>query len=240
MRKRLIAVIMACAMSVSAGMVPVWADEEPIYWEFVTDGTEGLPAETAAHHYDFVLDRTITNKTKEFAVVYDNSGAVVNPEYENASLIIKANGKILFQKKCTTPEGLTVGNMDVQIPKQKTGTKIQIYLQSQSWKSNVKTMKVKNINTLLLSNRTDKIKKPQLTHKGYRDYIKAIKGQSLVISNGKRIVKTIKFKEDNPAYDITNLLINNRWNSELFLYIKQGKKYSKGYVYFPLEIAIAE
>ena len=55
MRKRLIAVIMACAMSVSAGMVPVWADEEPIYWEFVTDGTEGLPVETAAHHYDFVL-----------------------------------------------------------------------------------------------------------------------------------------------------------------------------------------
>ena len=130
--------------------------------------------------------------------------------------------------------------MDVQIPKQKTGTKIQIYLQSQSWKSNVKTMKVKNINMLLLSNRTDKIKKPQLTHKGYRDYIKGIKGQSLVISNGKRIVKTIKFKEDNPAYDITNLLINNRWNSELFLYIKQGKKYSKGYVYFPLEIAISE
>lgn len=106
MRKRLIAVIMACAMSVSAGMVPVWADEEPIYWEFVTDGTEGLPVETAAHHYDFVLDRTITNKTEKFCVVYDNSGAVINPEYENASLIIKANGKILFQKKCTTRKGL--------------------------------------------------------------------------------------------------------------------------------------
>lgn len=240
MKKRLVAVIMACTMSVSAGMVPVWADEEPVYWEFVTDGTEVLPAETAAHHYDFVLDRTITDKTKEFAVVYDNSGAVVNPEYENASLIIKANGKILFQKKCTTQEGLTVGNMDVQIPKQKAGTKIQIYLQNQDWKSNVKTIKVKNINTMLLSDRTDKIKKPQLIHTGYRDYIKAKKGQSLVISNGKKILKTIKFKEDNPKYDITKILVDYQMRSELFLYIKQGKKYSKGYVYLPLGIQIAE
>ena len=240
MKKRLVAVIMACTMSVSAGMVPVLADEEPVYWEFVTDGTEVLPAETAAHHYDFVLDRTITDKTKEFAVVYDNSGAVVNPEYENASLIIKANGKILFQKKCTTQEGLTVGNMDVQIPKQKAGTKIQIYLQNQDWKSNVKTIKVKNINTMLLSDRTDKIKKPQLIHTGYRDYIKAKKGQSLVISNGKKILKTIKFKEDNPKYDITKILVDYQMRSELFLYIKQGKKYSKGYVYLPLGIQIAE
>lgn len=240
MKKRLVAVIMACTMSVSAGMVPVLADEEPVYWEFVTDGTEVLPAETAAHHYDFVLDRTITDKTKEFAVVYDNSGAVVNPEYENASLIIKANGKILFQKKCTTQEGLTVGNMDVQIPKQKAGTKIQIYLQNQDWKSNVKTIKVKNINKMLLSDRTDKIKKPQLIHTGYRDYIKAKKGQSLVISNGKKILKTIKFKEDNPKYDITKILVDYQMRSELFLYIKQGKKYSKGYVYLPLGIQIAE
>lgn len=240
MKKRLVAVIMACTMSVSAGMVPVWADEETVYWEVVTDGTEVLPAETAAHHYDFVLDRTITDKTKEFAVVYDNSGAVINPEYENASLVIKANGKILFQKKCTTQEGFTVGNMDVQIPKQKAGTKIQIYLQSQNWKSNVKTIKVKNINTMLLSNRTDKIKKPQLTHTGYRDYIKAKKGQSLVITNGKKILKTIKFKEDNPKYDITKILIDYQMRNELFLYIKQGKKYSKGYVYLPLGIQIAE
>ena len=185
MQKRLITVIMVCVMSVSTGTVSVLAmDEEPVYWEFESDGVEVSPAETAAHHYDFVLDRTITNKTREFVVVYDNSGAVINPEYENASLLIKANGKILFQKKCTTPTGLTVGNMDVKIPKQKAGTKIQIYLQSQNWKSNVKTIKVKNINTLLLSNRTDKIKKPQLTHTGYRDYIKAKKGQSLVVSNG--------------------------------------------------------
>ena len=167
MQKRLITVIMVCAMSVSTGTVSVLAmDEEPVYWELESDGAEVSPAETAAHHYDFVLDRTITNKTKEFAVVYDNSGAVINPEYENASLLIKADGKILFQKKCTTPTGLTVGNMDVKIPKQKAGTKIQIYLQSQNWKSNVKTIKVKNINTLLLSNRIDKIKKPQLTHTG--------------------------------------------------------------------------
>ena len=163
MQKRLITVIMVCAMSVSTGTVSVLAmDEEPVYWELESDGAEVSPAETAAHHYDFVLDRTITNKTKEFAVVYDNSGAVINPEYENASLLIKADGKILFQKKCTTPTGLTVGNMDVKIPKQKAGTKIQIYLQSQNWKSNVKTIKVKNINTLLLSNRIDKIKKPPI------------------------------------------------------------------------------
>ena len=241
MQKRLITVIMVCAMSVSTGTVSVLAmDEEPVYWELESDGAEVSPAETAAHHYDFVLDRKITNKTKEFAVVYDNSGAVINPEYENASLLIKADGKILFQKKCTTPTGLTVGNMDVKIPKQKAGTKIQIYLQSQNWKSNVKTIKVKNINTLLLSNRIDKIKKPQLTHTGYRDYIKAKKGQSLVVSNGKKIVKTIKFKEDNLAYDVTDILMEYQRKSELFLYIKQGKKYSKGYVYFPLAIDIAE
>ena len=137
MQKRLITVIMVCAMSVSTGTVSVLAmDEEPVYWELESDGAEVSPAETAAHHYDFVLDRTITNKTKEFAVVYDNSGAVINPEYENASLLIKVDGKILFQKKCTTPTGLTVGNMDVKIPKQKAGTKIQIYLQSQNWKQN--------------------------------------------------------------------------------------------------------
>lgn len=240
MRKRLFAVIISCAMSVSAGMVPVMANEMPVFSEIVSSEAEVLQEGTATHHYDFLLDRTITNTTKEFCVVYDNSGAVINPEYKDASLIIKANGKILFQKKCTTQKGLTVGNMNIKIPKQKSGTKIQIYLQSQNWKSNVKTIKVKSINSMLLSNRTNKIKKPQLTHKKYRDYIKAKKGQSLVISNGKKIIKTIKFNEDNAAYDITDILMDYQMRSELFLYIKQGKEYSKEYIYLPLSISIME
>lgn len=240
MRKRLIAVIMACTMSISAGMVSAWAEEEPVYWELVSDGAEVLAAETAAHQYDFVLDRTITNTTKKFFVVFDNSGAIINPEYKDASLIVEADGKILFQRKCTTKGEITEGNMDVEIPKQKAGTKIQIYLRSKNWKSNVKTIKVKSVNKLLLSNRTDKIKKPQLTQTGYRTCIKAKKGQSLVISNGKKILKTIKFSEDNPKYDITEIMDHYQQRSELFLYIKQGKKYSKGYVFLPWSIAIAE
>lgn len=241
MRKRLLAVIMACAMSASAGVVPVLgADEEPVYWEFGDDDVEVSAAETAAHQYDFVLDRTITNTTKEFFVVFDNSGAVINPEYKGASLVVKADGKIIFEKKCVTKGDITEGNMDVKIPKQKAGTKIQIYLQSKNWKSNVKTITVKSVNKLLLSNRTDKIKKPQLTQTGYKTCVKAKKGQSLVISNGKKILKTIKFTEDDPAYDITEIIDHYQQRSELFLYTKQGKKYSKGYVFLPLSIAIAE
>lgn len=240
MRKRLIAVIMACVMSVSGGMASVMAEEEPVYWELASDEVEVLPAETAAHQYDFVLDRTITNTTKKFFVVFDNSGAMVNPEYKDASLIVEADGKILFQRKCTTKGEITEGNMDVEIPKQKAGAKILIYLRSKNWKSNVKTIKIKSVNKLLLSNRTDKIKKPQLTQTGYRTCIKAKKGQSLVISNGKKILKTIKFTENDPVYDITELVDHYQQRSELFLYIKQGKKYSKGYVFLPLSIAIAE
>lgn len=240
MRKRLIAVIMTCVVSVSGGMVSVMAEEEPVYWELVSDEAEVLPAETAAHQYDFVLDRTITNTTKEFFVVFDNSGAVINPEYKGASLVVKADGKIIFEKKCVTKGDITEGNMDVKIPKQKAGTKIQIYLQSKNWKSNVKTITVKSVNKLLLSNRTDKIKKPQLTQTGYKTCVKAKKGQSLVISNGKKILKTIKFTEDAQAYDITEIIDHYQQRSELFLYTKQGKKYSKGYVFLPLSIAIAE
>ena len=47
-------------------------------------------------------------------------------------------------------------------------------------------------------------------------------------------------EKDNPAYDVTDILMEYQRKSELFLHIKQGKKYSKGYVYFPLTIDIAE
>lgn len=237
MRKRIAAVMLACMMSVSAGTITAAAEEQISPYEVASCETE--VSQSSRYEYNFVLDRTITDKTTELLVVYDNSGCVVNPEYKNASLVLKADGKILFQKKCTT-HGLTVGNMYVKIPKQKAGTKIQIYLQSKTWKSNVRTVTVKNINTLLLTERTDRINKPELTQTGYKTYVKARKGQSLVISNGKKIVKTIRFKENNNKYDITEVLNRYQERSELFLYTKQDKKYSKGYIFLPLSIAIAE
>ena len=77
------------------------------------------------HHYDFVLDRTITNKTEKFCVVYDNSGAVINPDYEHASLIIKANGKLMVS--CDTT---IISGTDVEITLEKSkrkGESFKIY-----------------------------------------------------------------------------------------------------------------
>lgn len=194
-------------------------------------------AKSNEYTYSFELDRSITNVTSEFFVIYDNSGCVINPEYKNASLFITANEKTLYQQKCTK-NNITVGFMDVKIPKQKAGTKIRIYLEGPGFKSNVRSIRVKDINSILPGRRTKKVSAPKLITKNNNTYIRAKKGQTIVVRNSKKVVKTIPIA--NKTYINLGILDKYREKRELYVYAKYGKNYSKKYLVLPRIICINE
>lgn len=174
------------------------------------------------HH--FIIDRTITSETTKFDVMYENY-ALEFHNYKDKELYVTRNGKVLFRKNCG---GL--GYMTVKIKKQPVGSVLKIYLKSKEGISNVKSIKVKKINSIIKEKKSSKIKAPTVKSKyGYR-YIKAKKGDVVIIRNHKgKIIKKLKFSRSGSK---KLHLTNYEEKGELYIYKVQGKKRSN-YVLIP-------
>lgn len=184
--------------------------------------------------YIFQLDRTVTNKTTEFEVVFANYGHVTSPEYAGARLCVESGNKIIFSKKCDTD-----GYMKVKIPAQRTGSVLKIYLKDTDSVSNIKTLKVKKLNSILKVKAGKSVRAPKVSINKKGNYcVYARKGDRLVVKNAKgKTVKTVRYTKTGRK-NIPKLSRLSE-KSELYLYVQKGNKRS-ACVVIPKQIDILE
>ncbi len=188
-------------------------------------------------HLNFQLDRSITDETTKFWIIYDNSGCVIDAPYKNASLYVTSNDKLLFKRKCFQ-NGTSTGICLAKIPKQKAGSKIKIFLKDSNDTTNIKTITVKSISAFYPQNTSSKIARPSIIHLNYNTYIKGRKGDTIIFNNGKKAVKKVKLN-DNTLINL-NCLEKYLQKSELYVYTRSGKSYSKNYLLIPKTFYINE
>ena len=213
-----------------------------------------IPCYGASGKYEFTLDRTITNATTKFVVRYENLSGNTEPENpnsgydetgnsnnkmaslstvpQNASLYVTVNGKVAFRKKCQPLNPFVT----VTMSKPKAGDVVRISLKAPGWKSNAKKIVVKKITSIVPSKRSGKVKTPVVkmkrTARGiYAYHITARKGQTVIIRNGEKIIKKIKFTRNCTVAE--TCILGNLNKSEVYIYAMEKGYRSASYVMLP-------
>lgn len=79
-------------------------------------------------------------------------------EYVDARLCVESGNKIIFSKKCGSD-----GYMKIKIPAQRTGSVLKIYLKDADSVSNIKTLKVKKLNSILKVKAGKSVRAPKVS-----------------------------------------------------------------------------
>lgn len=102
-------------------------------------------------------------------------------EYAGARLCVESGNKIIFSKKCGSD-----GYMKIKIPAQRIGSVLKIYLKDADSVSNIKTIKVKKLNSILKVKAGKSVRAPKVSVNKKGNYcVYARKGDRLVVKNAK-------------------------------------------------------
>lgn len=190
-------------------------------------------ASNNAGQYNFQPDRTVTEDTTEFLVLFSNEGFIDSPQWKNASFYVTtSDNHVLFKKKC-----LTEGNINVTIKKQKAGTVLKIFLKSSDGISNIKKVSVKKLSSILPERASKKVNPGKVCLRNGECYISGKKGDTFIVRNRKKVLRKIRFTKTDtikvPISDYTTA-------SAIYIYNTKGKYRSYKYKVIPQTFYIFE
>lgn len=197
-----ICIILGCFVSICM-MNQVWGKDNAY-----------IPAE-------IVIDRSITNETEKFEVYTGEKLSQSGSRFDKGYLYIKDGKRTVFKKKYSL-SGVYVVNM----PRQKAGVTLNIFIRSDRAESSHLKIKVKDIKKITGKKYSSKIKSPGVKRSTVDGgaYITGSKGMNVIIQTENRVIRKIHYNKDGKKF----ISWNRSFDGEtIYIYAVENKYRSK-------------